>query len=299
MSTAPQHLLLVEDSPTQLAQMRILLEDAGYHVSTATNGRDGFELAKSDKPLLVVTDLNMPEVDGLELVELLKDEVPGLPVVLTTALGSEDIAAEALRRGAASYVPKKRVQLDLVVTVQRLLALATAGRTDAELLKFMTNNDVTFQLTNDDSLIPRVIGQVKELLRQMDLCGERDLVQIATALDEALLNAIVHGNLEVSSELREVDNGSEYRRLALERREQLPYSQRHVCVTAQLTREEVVFIIRDEGCGFDPNDIPDPTDPANLEKPSGRGLLLINAFMDEVTHNSCGNEIRMVKRRKA
>ncbi|MBP90495.1 MAG: hypothetical protein CMJ64_27940 [Planctomycetaceae bacterium] len=153
MSLAAQHVLIVEDSPTQRALMKFLLEDAGYRVSVATNGRDGLEMVRSDKRSLVVTDLIMPEMDELELVDAVKHDLPELPVVLTTAQGSEDIAAEALRRGAASYVPKKSVELDLVSTVQRLLALASAGQTDADLLGFLINNDVTYQLTNDDALV--------------------------------------------------------------------------------------------------------------------------------------------------
>ena len=56
---------------------------------------------------------------------------------------------------------------------------------------------------------------------------------------------------------------------------------------------------RDEGPGFDPATVPDPTDPANLEKASGRGLLLIRAYMDEVIHNRTGNQVTLVKRREA
>ena len=59
------------------------------------------------------------------------------------------------------------------------------------------------------------------------------------------------------------------------------------------------FIIRDEGPGFDPSKLPDPTDARNLGKPSGRGLLLIRTFMDEVGYNPSGNEIRLIKRRTA
>ena len=55
-------------------------------------------------------------------------------------------------------------------------------------------------------------------------------------------------------------------------------------------------MIRDEGPGFDPTKLPDPTDPANMEKASGRGLLLIRTFMEEVRHNDQGNEITMVWR---
>ena len=68
-------------------------------------------------------------------------------------------------------------------------------------------------------------------------------------------------------------------------------------VTVKATRNELKFIIRDQGPGFDVASIPDPTDPENLAKVSGRGLLLINAFMDEVRHNKQGNEITMIKRK--
>jgi anti-sigma regulatory factor (Ser/Thr protein kinase) len=56
------------------------------------------------------------------------------------------------------------------------------------------------------------------------------------------------------------------------------------------------FVIRDQGPGFDPAQLPDPTDPENLERVSGRGLLLMRTFMDEVTFNKSGNQVTMVKR---
>jgi len=64
-----------------------------------------------------------------------------------------------------------------------------------------------------------------------------------------------------------------------------------------LTRHEGRFIIRDEGAGFDIDNLPDPTDPENLLKPSRRGIMLNNSFMDEVTFNDAGNEICLIKRR--
>ena len=57
--------------------------------------------------------------------------------------------------------------------------------------------------------------------------------------------------------------------------------------------------IRDDGPGFDTTSLRDPTDPENLERAGGRGLLLINAFMSEVRHNDKGNEITMIKRRES
>jgi hypothetical protein len=116
------------------------------------------------------------------------------------------------------------------------------------------------------------------------------------ALEEAILNAMYHGNLEVSSELRQ--HGDEpYHRLADERRQQPPYKDRRVHCTARFSTSEAVYVIRDEGPGFDPARLPDPTDPANMEMASGRGLLLIRTFMDEAIFSERGNQITMIKRR--
>ena len=296
MANDPQYIVIVEDSPTQAVQMQLLLEEAGYRVSAATDGRSGLDLVEAESPDLVVTDLIMPELNGLELVETVKSQLPNLPVILTTAQGSEDTAAEALRRGAASYVPKKSIALDLVPTVSRLLALNEAQRVESVVAEFLTDVEKRFCLRNDDVLVPQLVRHLKEQVRQMAICGERELLQLATALDEALVNAMIHGNLEVSSKLREVDNGREYRRLAAQRRKQSPFSQRSVYVDVRVNRNLAEFVIRDEGPGFDPKSIPDPTDPANIQKVSGRGLMLINTFMDQVSHNHKGNEITMVKR---
>jgi anti-sigma regulatory factor (Ser/Thr protein kinase) len=88
-----------------------------------------------------------------------------------------------------------------------------------------------------------------------------------------------------------------YQRLAAERRSQEQYRNRLVHVRARLTSEEAVITLKDQGPGFDPKVLPDPTDPENIGKISGRGLLLIRTFMDDVYFNETGNEITLIKRR--
>ena len=68
-------------------------------------------------------------------------------------------------------------------------------------------------------------------------------------------------------------------------------------VQVELTSEGAVYRIHDQGRGFDPKSLPDPTDPRNLERSSGRGLLLMRTFMDDVSFNSTGNLVTMIKRR--
>jgi anti-sigma regulatory factor (Ser/Thr protein kinase) len=86
-----------------------------------------------------------------------------------------------------------------------------------------------------------------------------------------------------------------FHRLIEERRQLLPYSERRLHVDARLTTTRAEFTIADEGPGFDPNSLPDPTDPVNLDSIGGRGLLLIRTFMDEVAFNERGNRISLVK----
>ena len=111
-----------------------------------------------------------------------------------------------------------------------------------------------------------------------------------------MVNALDHGNLELNSKLRE-DDDRIYYGLVKERRGKSPYQERRIFVTEFMSRGEAKFVIRDEGNGFDVSSIPDPNDPENMSKPSGRGILLMRAFLDEVTYNDKGNEVTLVKRR--
>ena len=101
----------------------------------------------------------------------------------------------------------------------------------------------------------------------------------------------------MGSALREED-GNAYLALVKRRSREAPYGDRRIHVEAKLTRNGATFILRDGGSGFDPEALPDPTDPANLDKASGRGVLLMRAFMDEVVYNALGNAVTLVKRRE-
>lgn len=113
----------------------------------------------------------------------------------------------------------------------------------------------------------------EQLLREVARFGyeEADTFAIKLALEEGLVNAIKHGNR---------------------------YDQKKtVRVESRIDENEAAFTITDEGRGFRLDNVPDPTADENLERPCGRGLMLIRAFMDEVSYNDTGNQVRLVKRR--
>jgi CheY-like chemotaxis protein/anti-sigma regulatory factor (Ser/Thr protein kinase) len=290
-------VLVVDDAAVDRRLAGAIVEQAlGWRVVYADNGRTALAVLEKEKPSLVLTDLHMPEMDGLELVAAVRRLAPLVPVVLMTAFGNEEIALRALQTGAASYIPKTRLDDDAVPTLEKVLGVAHAERRQQRLLGSLTRAELQFALGNDTTLIPALIGHLQQYLVHLGLCDPMEKTRIGIALEEALMNAVHHGNLELSSEL--LREGHEpYRRLAAERRRQFPYQDRRVYCAAHLSGAEAVFVIRDEGPGFDPAGLPDPTDPANLEKVSGRGLLLIRTFMDAVTFNDKGNQITLLKRR--
>lgn len=115
----------------------------------------------------------------------------------------------------------------------------------------------------------------ERLLEEAVLRGyrEEDVFAIKLALEEAFINAIKHGNRYDS--------------------------QKVVRVEYAVTDEQARFEITDEGDGFDPACLPDPTADENIERPCGRGLMLIRAFMDEVEFQNDGRTVRLVKYRGA
>jgi CheY-like chemotaxis protein len=292
-------VLVVDDSAMDRRLAGSLLKKhGGLNPVFATNGLEALAAVQQSPPDIVVTDLQMPEMDGLELVEAIRRKHPSVPVVLMTAHGSEEIAVRALQKGAASYVPKRNLAEELALTVVNVLQLSRADRQHQRVLDCLTQTETHFVLDNDLAAIPPLVGHLEANLLRMKLCDETGLIQVAVALREALVNAMFHGNLELTSDIREKDERA-YMDLAERRRALIPYRDRRVHVTAKETRSEATYVVLDEGPGFDPSALPDPTDPANLEKVSGRGLLLIRTFMDAVTHNERGNAITMVKRRDA
>jgi CheY-like chemotaxis protein/ABC-type transporter Mla MlaB component len=295
-------ILIVDDSAVERRRAGTALhklsgsnDDDSMNVLYASNGIEALDIVHKKRPSLVVTDLVMPGLDGLGLVKEMRSDYPSIPVVLMTAHGSEEIAAEALRFGAASYVPKKYLARDLSETVETILRLAHVDR-EQMIFPFLKSSEYRFLLPTNMGLISPLVDFLQGHLERLKLCHEMDELRVAVALREALVNSFVHGNLDVPSELRETDPESYIRCLA-ERQYQAPYKDRHVHVSVRGTQEEVVYTIRDEGFGFDTSFVPDPTDLNNLKKATGRGLYLIRNFMNEVKFNDVGNEITLIKRR--
>ncbi len=297
-------ILVADDSPVDRRLAGGILEsNTQWLVQYAEDGQQALEVLEWQPIDAVVTDLQMPNLNGLELVEEVRRRWPLVPVVLMTAHGSEEIAVAALASGAASYVPKSQLARDLLETVENVLAMARADRRSERLLECLEQTESRFELENDPALIPPLVDYLQDHVSRIRLCDETGRIRVGVALEEALYNAMYRGNLELSSEAFQDASADlvqgKSKDLIEKRRGEEPYADRRVHVTTRISPTEAVFVVSDDGPGFAPGDVPDPTDPASLEKQRGRGLVLMRSFMDEVSYNDQGNEVTLVKKRDA
>lgn len=297
-ASAPSVLVVDDNALDRRIAGGILSKQLGARILYARDGVEALEIVAASHPDAVLTDLQMPQMDGLALVEAIRAQHPLVPTILMTAHGSEETAIQALRRGAANYVPKRNLARNLADTVREVLTMAQMGRQQSRLYEFWSKTEFQFSLDNDAALIPPLVTHLQHYLTLVQPCDSNELVRVGVALHEALRNSIHHGNLELSSQLRQEDP-ERYYRLAEQRRHEDPYRHRRVDVTAVESRWEARYFIRDEGPGFDhASMLHDPTDSQNLELPSGRGLLLMRTFMHDVQYSDRGNELTLVYRRQ-
>ncbi len=297
-------ILVAEDSNSQGVLIRGILEQAEYEVDLVEDGKQALQkLEGGGQYDLVLTDMVMPEMDGLQLVRAIRTHHAGTPVVLMTSQGTDELAIEALEDGAAGYVPKSQINERLVDEIAQVLHMVGMEKSYKGLLDCLKRTEFTFELDNNVSLIAPLVDLLQQMMMGMQLCDSTARLRVGVALEHALLNALHRGNLEIGPDdvanTREMLLKDEAPHLVEERLSQPPYCDRKIFLHAELTTEEASFVIRDEGSGFDTSKVPDPGDPDSLEQEGVHGLLLMQTFVDEVIFNEEGNEVRLVKRREA
>jgi len=281
LTSAMGHILVVDDNPTDRALARSVLEKLpDLHVEFASNGLEAIEHLESTTPLAIVTDLQMPEMDGLSLVRTVRRRFPTIPVLLMTAHGSESLAVEALVAGAADYVPKQRLASDLARAVKGLLSAPLGSRQHQQLAPHWRYSELRYELPSNIELIPLLVDHLSRAATNSGAIESAEQMRLAKCLTEALRNAIIHGRCAMSAQSTS----------------QSP-AEACVAVTVELAPHECRFVIRDQGPGFAHSNIVDPrSSPTLLIAGTGKGLALIQLFMDEVRFNRSGNEITLIKR---
>jgi len=284
-----ERILIIDDEEVVCTVLAKFMSREGFEHDCATSGDEAIRLLETNEYDFVITDLVMPGDDGLELLQRIRSMNREIPVAIMTGFGTLDRAIEALRRGAVDFI-KKPFDFD---RISQLLSKVFERRKYevgyAESLALFT--DGTFALPND-----AIILESAARLATKRLEGTRFHDGVYLALIECLTNAMEHGNLEIGQKEKiDAMNVGTLDELKCSRLADPVLSNRKISLTIKATDDSLRFTVRDEGKGFDYRNLPDPTKAENLFNASGRGVLLVQCYMDEVSWNHAGNEITILK----
>lgn len=296
-------ILSVEDQAPLRQALSILLESEGMEVQTTIHGQDALEaLMGGYEPDVILVDNQMPVMGGIELIQRLKDNpnYRDIPVVFLSAQNESNSIITALRCGAIDYITKPYDPEDLFKRLQRAYQigkqLQLAQTADAQ-LQGLQKHWGSLVKTAYMELHLTDMEEIESVSRLLSGFFDESLQpQITVGLLEALSNAVMHGNFDISSEIREHKNGYANLQKELAYRKTLPeYKDRKVVVIRKIEEDTVTYSITDDGNGFDISTIVDPRKPENVTKKTGRGILLMKVYFDEVVFNEKGNSVTLIK----
>ena len=254
-------VLVVDDEQHIRQLLTLVLAREGFAVWSAAGGRAAAEFYRQhqDRIGVVLLDVRMPGLDGRGALAALQRINPDVRVLFVSGDTGQYEPEALLGMGAAGVLQKPFDLAELSRAVRRALARDQPEQQPAVCLNIHIMAD-----------LPMVLGPVAEAMTRLGY-PKKDVFGVQLALEEALVNAVKHGN--------QGDPGKQVR------------------VRYRVTAEQVLVEVEDEGTGFDPTAVADPTSPEGLDRPSGRGLLLMRHYLSSVVFNERGNAVTLCQRR--
>lgn len=263
------HILVVDDESMIIELLVRLLMEKGYEVSTAADGREALEFLRGHTCDLVISDVRMPRLDGMQLLRAVKDMNPRLPVIMISGYDETTTVVAALKAGAENFLAKP-LDLDVLDQVMnKTLSLAAIRPKSCPLPA--TRQITRMQAPSRPECVHDLVYQISLSAVAVGFARHNLENNLKLALAEAITNAMEHGNQWDETKLVEVE--------------------------VVLDRCEMRTTVRDQGQGFNHHRMLNPTSNEQLLSERGRGVFLTNAIMDEVIYNQAGNEVTLVKRR--
>ena len=261
-------ILIVDDNDELRAVLEQALLELGHEVVATGDRQEALAREDLDEFDLIISDLTDDADSGIEILSEIKRQRLLIPVVVSSDEAEHPGIVKAFKMGAANFLRQPYNKEELYSIVEKTLAYKLRFVEDLKVMPYL-HEKIDFELPSDIRLMNGVLHYLIDRVAKLGVI-DPDNSNLFVALDEAFVNAVKHGNRNDSSKL--------------------------VRITAELSSKEARFTIEDEGEGFNVQEIPDPRDPENLFKTSGRGVLLIYNIMDEVAYNARGNRLTMVKR---
>jgi CheY-like chemotaxis protein len=262
------HLIVVDDEETLRKFLKDMFLREGFEVTVCESGKQALEKLDQNNFDLMLTDIKMPTMDGLELLRRVRVIHPEMPVVMMTGHGTVENAIHALNLGAFNFVRKPFAIDEILKVVHKGLEINRPFRTGRELLPYI-HLETVMTIPSQLQLVHGVSFQIVETASIIGGLRSRGKLGLRLAVEELLTNAIIHGNQRDES--------------------------KSVKVSVEMDQNNVSVTFQDEGDGFDVNSLPDPTNPENLFKGHGRGIFLARFYMDKLEYDNNGSRVSLTK----
>ncbi len=289
-------ILIVEDE----APIRLLLSKTvssiGHEVEVAEDGEAGLAAFKKFEPDIVLSDILMPKMNGLELLEKIRKISSDAVVIMVTAFGSVDYTLEALRLKANDYILKPfrpKLLKEFLAKYESILKNRTV---EQEILGLFIERQFTLKISNELMIINRLADK---MMHETNFAIPKESrLGVHLGLVEILTNAIEHGNLEIDFDAKKEaleGNLEDWENLLNSRLSDPKFKDRQATIKFVMNQEYCQWTIEDEGKGFDWRNLPDPNDPEILLAANGRGIMLARLQFEEMEYNEKGNQVRIRK----
>ena len=256
-------ILIIDDHDDLATALKDEFTSLGHEVTTSASRASAIEIAADQTFDLVITDL-----DGKNLLSGLNsnghEDLPCLPKPISESRST----VKAFKICLANYATSNFDEAEINELVKTTLNYKAQFIDRGEAIK-NRSEQIDFEVPSIISIMHDILEYLMKRVEKLGVVSpERS--NLFVALDEAFVNAVKHGNKFDTNKL--------------------------VRISVRISPKKASFTIEDEGEGFDVKSIPDPTDPENLFKTSGRGVMFIYNIMDEVSYNKRGNRLTMVKK---
>jgi phosphoserine phosphatase RsbU/P len=295
-SSGRPRVLIVDDQEVLRKLLSRFMTREGFEPIEAENGKRAVELYKVTNPAVVLSDIMMPEMDGIGLLRAIRALDPTAAVILMTGYGNEEVLLEALRGGAVNFF-KKPFDFHEVLAVLRSVA---RQRVIPDPTPFYSSHLLSetkrFEFTAADTTIQPIINQIA--LHLGVIAPDNEVIHLKIGIEEMIRNAVEHGNLGITGDEKHsaLEDGV-FGELVHQRLGEGDNARRKIRVTSSLSQEELVVTVTDEGRGFDWRALPEIS-PETLLRFNGRGIILTRLYFDEVRYDDPGTTVTLVRRRR-
>ncbi|MCF7911511.1 MAG: response regulator [Candidatus Cloacimonetes bacterium] len=289
-------IMLVEDEEINLRLMEGMLGHLGHRLILARNGREAIKKFNKFQPDIVILDILMPRISGIEVLKEIRSSESGTIVIMVTASNKEEHAIESLRLGANNYLKKPVHYDDLVPLIHKYNSTIQKRTMEKLVLSKMVSRKFVMEIENDLQIIPKI---AQYLANETSTIFDKDeIVSVNIALLELLVNAFEHGNLGISyQDKSKAIAEKRLEKLYAERLVDPRFSNRKIVIDFTLEKDACEWIITDEGEGFQSREYTTLNED-DRENEHGRGIFISNFHLDELEYIGKGNKVRALKKKK-